>query len=35
MDFNAFLREMIAQINFFIYDATLAFHNFLDTIGLI
>lgn len=35
MDFNAFLRDLIAQINFFLYDMTLAFHNFFDMIGLV
>ncbi len=35
MDFNAFLRDLIAQINFFLYDVTLAFHNFFDMIGLV
>ena len=35
MDFNAFLRDLIAQINFFFYDMTLAFHNFFDMIGLV
>lgn len=35
MDFNAFLRDLIAQINFFLYDMTLALHNFFDMIGLV
>lgn len=35
MDFNAFLRDLIAQINFFLYDVTLAFHNLFDMIGLV
>lgn len=27
MDFNAFFRDLIAKINFFLYDLTLFFHN--------
>lgn len=35
MDINIILRDIIAQINFFIYDVTLAVHNFLCMIGII
>lgn len=27
MDFNEFLRELIASIDFWLYDVTLFFHN--------
>ncbi len=27
MDFNAFFRDLIAKINFFLYDLTLFFRN--------
>ncbi len=32
MDFNAFLRDAIAEINFFIYDLTVAIINFLQSL---
>lgn len=35
MDFNALLRDLIANINFWLYDVTLAVHNFLADIGII
>ena len=30
MDFNEFLRELIANIDFWLYDVTLFFHNLFN-----
>lgn len=35
MDFNIILRDIIAEINYFFYDFTLAVHSFLESVGLI
>ncbi len=34
MDFNAFFRDLIAEINFFLYDLTLAITELLQNIGI-
>ncbi len=34
MDINAFFREFFAEINFFLYDLTVAITTFFQNIGL-
>ncbi|GEM_PF-1593280 len=34
MDFNGFMRDLIAQINFFLYDATVALIEFFTNLGI-
>jgi len=34
MDFNAFLRDFIAEINFFLYDLTVKIVEFLQNMGI-
>lgn len=34
MDFNALIRDLIADINYFLYDLTVAIMEFLQKIGL-
>ncbi len=34
MDFNVLIRDFIAEINFFLYDLTVAITNFLQNLGL-
>lgn len=35
LDINAFLRDLIANINYKLYDAALAIYNWIKSIGLI
>ncbi len=35
MDLNIFLRDLIANINYKLYDLTLAIYNWFVSIGLI
>lgn len=34
MDFNAFFRDLIAEINFFIYDLTVKIVELMQNLGI-
>lgn len=34
MDFNTFIRDLIANINYFLYDLTVAITEFFQNLGL-
>ncbi len=35
MDFNTILRDFLANISYFLYDATVAIYSFFADIGLV